>query len=102
MKFKIVDEEKNEITVGTKIRILEFSRDGEVIKIIEPDVDYNDIVQRPTMTNPKIVVVLSDSGQIKLETENITEITWADYPDGPDEYVFQVDSDVHVIVKDDE
>lgn len=96
MKYKILDNQGNKIEVGTSVRLMSFSRDAQVIEIVDPDVDYNDERQRPVMSMPKIIVKFDDSGMIELETFNETKITWADYPDGPNEYTFVVDDDVIV------
>lgn len=99
MKFKVVDRYGKEVKKGDMIRLMDFSRDGEVISITDPDIDYNDAVQKPTMSNPEVTVKLDDTGQIVLNTEDETKVTWADYPDGPSEYVFGLETSAILLGK---
>jgi hypothetical protein len=93
LKFKITDIHGDEIKVGTILRLMEYSRDATVSKIIEFDIDYNDSLHKAIMTNPIVCAEFDDTGTIEFETSNTTKITWEDYPDGPNEYVFMLDDD---------
>lgn len=64
---------------------------AHVVAISEPDVDYDDELGRPVQYPPRVLVRFRDGGEAKVETEDVTKITWADYPDGPACQFFDAD-----------
>lgn len=64
---------------------------GKVTKITDPDVDYDDELQRAVMYPPKITVFFGDGTDDEFTTHDNTSTRWADYPDGPRTYIFICD-----------
>jgi len=56
---------------------------GMVIEISEPDGDYDDEAGRAVEICPVVVVQFDDHSTDRNSTYNDTQVTWADYPDGP-------------------
>ena len=62
-----------------------------VVAISDPDADYDDELQRGVEYPPRVTVVFSSGERDEVSTFNVTRPTWADYPDGPDEWTYQAD-----------
>lgn len=108
--FRVLDIDDRVITVGCKVDY-DDGRVGIVTHISEPDADYDDNLQRGVMYAPVVVVGFTveeclrlytlDFYQVekymphaqyeRIESFDVTKLTWADYPDGPQVYNFQVD-----------
>jgi hypothetical protein len=92
--MEIVDWKENEIRIGSRCLF------GDTVCIVEsisdPDGDYDDNLGRAVMIMPRVYVKFLDGTEDRADTHRITEITWADYPDGPELERFQAD-DLEVI-----
>lgn len=90
MKFKVVDCNEAEIKIGTHVKFVD-EETAIIIGITDPDGDVNDegrSIEIPPYVEFKLV---SDGTVGAVSTYNITKLTWADYPDGPEEYIYQAD-----------
>lgn len=90
--FSVVDCDGRMVSVGDTIRVLGEARVARVVEITEPDSDYDDELQRGVMYPPKIVAAYDGAGAaVELRTHDVTPVSWADYPDGPDALTFESD-----------
>jgi hypothetical protein len=98
-KIQIVDHKSDEIKVGTKVEYgVDVDNIATVIEITDPDGDYSDELQRAVEIPPHITIKFDDDGvEEVISTTNITRITWADYPDGPELLIYEADDDIEVI-----
>jgi hypothetical protein len=91
--YSVVDWKDQEIRVG--LRCLYGDDVVEVTAISDPDGDVDDY-GRSIMIYPYISIRFMNGDVDKTGSVRITPITWADYPDGPNFELFQVD-DLEVI-----
>lgn len=69
---------------------------GVVFEITDYDVDYNDDLMRAEQYPPKVKIRLPNGDVEMTSTHDATPISWAEYPDGPDVWIFQADDIVMV------
>lgn len=105
LTLKFQDEEGRAIEVGTPVRFY-FGPSGSKLATVValgepghdyPDVDFDDELGRPVEYAPKISIRFADGSEEKVNTWNVTRVTWADYPDGPQELLYEA-GDVEVVV----
>jgi hypothetical protein len=96
MRCRFQDGGEKPITVGSRV-LYERIHEGrfrqttaEVVELGEPDYDYSDAAQRAVEYPPKVTIRYPDGVTETLETTNVTRVSWADYPDGPEEHVYEV------------
>lgn len=88
---RVVDCAGKPLAVGARVVYggALFDALATVTEVTEYDVDYDDDLQRPRLS-PPTVRFRFDSGRVdETPTYDVTEVTWADYPDGPEVYVFE-------------
>lgn len=90
MAQKIQDSSGQPIEVGTPVIFGEDQR-GVVVAISDLDGDWDDELGRATMIRPRVTVRFDDGAEDESSTTDITQVTWADYPDGPEVHVFEAD-----------
>lgn len=69
---------------------------GEVTAISDVDVDHDDETGRAKQISPRVTVRFQDGTAEECTTVDVTPVSWRDYPDGPDELIFQAD-DLEVV-----
>lgn len=95
--FEVRDINGQKIAVGNRVLFGDPRPDerdlhtGEVTEITEPDADYDDELGRGVQITPRVVVRFPDGSEERTRTINMTEVTWADYPDGPAHEIFEAE-----------
>lgn len=69
---------------------------GVVTDITDPDADYDDELGRAVEYCPRVTVKFDDGSTEIATSYNVTRMTWAHYPDGPDAVTYQAD-DLEVV-----
>jgi hypothetical protein len=82
LDYRVLDALGNVVSVGSRVLYADESL-GTVLAISDPDADYDDELGRGVFYPPKVTVRLDDGEQDAVSTYRSTQITWADYPDGP-------------------
>lgn len=100
---KVVDGNGTEISVGTRVMFgdplpTDDRKDylATVTEIGEHDVDYDDDLGRARLFPPMVKWRFDNGDEDGTSTYDVTPISWADYPDGPDVRVFSAD-DLEVV-----
>lgn len=70
----------------------------EVVRITDPDVDADDY-GRSILICPSVYVKFKNGDEEDVHTVRVTQVTWNDYPDGPESETFQAD-DLEVLPSD--
>jgi hypothetical protein len=91
MKITIKDVEGVEVIVGSRVKVGDSVEVGTVTEITEPDADYDDDAMRAVEYPPTVKVQFADGETETLHTYNVTPMTWACYPDGPAEMLYDCD-----------
>lgn len=86
----IQDPHGRPVEVGTRV-IFGTDQPGVVTAISDVDGDFDDELGRGVMINPRVTVALDAGGTDESTTSDTTKVTWNDYPDGPETYVFEAD-----------
>lgn len=107
MSFIVKDFRGNEIKVGSKVLYrlygtLHSTADyqnyiAEVTGISDPDADYDDELGCAVEIPPHITIRFNSDTEGMISTENVTKITWADYPDGPEHSIYEAEEDIEVL-----
>jgi hypothetical protein len=84
--YRYLDANREPIEVGATVRDFGANEDvGVVEKIIEVDIDWSDAQERPVANGPFVVVRWPDEPE-PIEHGCNQRLTWADYPDGSDDW----------------
>jgi len=62
-----------------------------VTSISDPDGDYDDELGRGVEITPRVSVRFASGDEDRVVSRNVTPITWACYPDGPEDVTYEVD-----------
>src|SRR5262245_53962406 len=87
--IKIVDCNEAEVKLGDEVKFGVEDGPAVIVEISDPDGDYDDELERSVEIPPVVTVRFSDGLTEQAGTNNITRVTWGDYPDGPAEMIYQ-------------
>jgi hypothetical protein len=93
MSIRFQDVDGNAIVIGTKVELAFVP--ATVVALGEPDGDV-DGYGRSVEIPPSLTVRFANGDEVQVPTSNVTRLTWADYPDGPDEWTYEAHDELEV------
>jgi hypothetical protein len=90
------DEQGNDLAVGTAVIYGGVpEQEAWITELFDPkrdypDIDFDDALGRPRESPPEVTIRFGDGSFEKCLTYNVTPLSWADYPDGPDTLIYEV------------